>query len=264
MILISFYHCTSSTDEAPKRKAGILTPPTLTITKPAYPVPAEIDEMTITLYDTECRRDKNLNHGKNNCGSVFTACTYSACHHVISAPWQNYGMTKLWHDKTMGMKAEPVGFMIPISNLVHLLSHLLQWRLTPKTEKSRQCCSQPTWKSWWSGICLSGFIKCLKSKWTPISAISSSISGIRYWAKQVFEVWAKDCTQGRKTLAFSSNFWFVPPPSDKDLLDVMRTLNENVKEGTADIQPELAAIGESSLLNENAVRLRNQNSEWEC
>ena len=27
-------------------------------------------------------------------------------------------------------------------------------------------------------------------------------------------------------------------PSDKDLLDVIRTLNENVKEGTVDIEPE--------------------------
>ena len=51
--------------EAPTRKSGMLAPPSTSLKK-IYPVPAEIDEMIVTLYDTECRRDKNLNAGKDN------------------------------------------------------------------------------------------------------------------------------------------------------------------------------------------------------
>ena len=51
--------------DAPTRKAGLLAPPN-TMLKKTYPVPAEIDEMIVTLYDTECRRDKNLNTGEDN------------------------------------------------------------------------------------------------------------------------------------------------------------------------------------------------------
>ena len=41
--------------------------------------------------------------------------------------------------------------------------------------------------------------------------------------------------------------------SDKDLLDVIRTLNENVKEGTVDIQPEHRLVKEDQLRDGTTV-----------